>query len=232
MGYHNSLLPSLSLSRELIEQRTTAFPRTAKGTRPDVRIVDLDSGRIVIKDFRRSAPLFRLLIAPILIRRETGALRALDGSVGIPRFLGRIDRDAFAMEYLDGRPGNESDALPNDFYDALRAVVEAMHSAGIAHCDLRAVGNILVGSDGRPYLVDFAACAFRGRGINPITRRIFELFALADLNAVLRLKRRLSPQLLTEEDRAQLAQLLPFEKEARALSKGARKLIRLVLARR
>jgi len=222
------------LSRKTVEANTTEYYRTAEGTRPDLRVVTSDNGKLVVKDFKRSDFLFRVIVGPILIRREFGALRNLLGVTGIPQLAGRIDRYAFAIEHISGMSLDRvpSGALSSEFYSGLRSVIDEMHSRGIAHCDLRSRGNVMLGDDGKPYVVDFAACVFRGRGINPFFRWLFHQFVLADNNAVLRIKKRLSPELLTEQDKIDLATPLPFERPARAFGENVRNITRKLLTRK
>ncbi len=221
------------LRRNAIEENTVGYYRTASGTRPDLRVVDLDGRRLIVKDFRGSDRLFRALIGPILIRREMGALRRLLGVDGVPRLVGRIDRHALAMEHISGRSLDtvEPGALDDGFYQRLQEVIDAMHSRGVAHCDLRSRGNVMLGDDDRPYIVDFAACVFRGRGLNPLIRWVFGHFVLADRNAVLLVKQRMSPELLTDEDRSLLARELPFERPAKFIGESVRRLTRRLLTR-
>jgi serine/threonine protein kinase len=221
-------------SRELIERNTVDLLRTAGGTRPDLRVVKLEDRTIVVKDFKRSDFLFRAIVGPVLIRREFGAMRNLTGVQGIPQLVGRMDKYALAMEHISGISLEHISqrVLTNEFYMELARVVCDMHSRGVAHCDLRSRGNVILGDDGRPYVVDFAACIYRGRGINPFTRWLFSQFVLADNNAVLRIKQRLSPELLTEEDRAELAVPLPFEAPAHIVGESVRKLTRRLLTGR
>jgi hypothetical protein len=221
------------LSRKHIESNTVEYYRTAGGTRPDLRVVDTDEGRVVVKDFRKSDFLFRVIVGPILIRREAGALRKLDGVTGIPRFMGRIDRYALAIAHVPGVSLDKTteNPLTNGFYTDLRTVIDDMHGRGVAHCDLRSRGNVMLGDDGRPYVVDFAACVFFGRGINPFFKWLFGQFVLADRNAVLRIKKRLSPELLSEEETAELATPLPFERPARAFGETVRRITRKLLTR-
>lgn len=224
----------IRLQRKAVEDNTVEFYRTAGGTRPDLRVVAIDDRRMVIKDFRRSDFLFRVIVGPILIRREFGALRNLVGVRGIPQLVGKMDRYALAMEHVPGtslehvQPG----VLTSDFYASLRMVIDDMHARGVAHCDLRSRGNVMVGEDGSPYVVDFAACVYRGRGINPFFRWLFGQFVLADNNAVLRIKQRLSPELLTEADQVELATPLPFEVPARRFGECVRNLTRRFLTKR
>ena len=222
------------LSRKQIEECTVDFYRRAGGTRPDLRVVDYNSTQIVIKDFKHSDFLFRVIVGPILIRREYGALRNLIGVNGIPQLIGKLDRYAVALEHVPGRslehitPG----VLDDNFYSNLRKVIDDMHSRGVAHCDLRSRGNVMLSDDGMPYIVDFAACVYRGRGINPFFRWLFKQFVIADENAILRIKHRLSHELLTEDEKQKLAKPLPFERPARFIGENIRNITRKLLTRR
>ena len=229
-------------SRAAIEKNTIDFYRTASGTRPDLRVVEIDGRRLIVKDFSRGDRLFRAIVGPILIRRELGALKKLAGIAGVPQLVARIDRYALAMDHIAGAPlssrleggkrGVEPGTLGSEFYTRLREVIDAMHSRGVAHCDLRSRGNVMLGEDGQPYVVDFAACAFRGRGINPFTRWVFDQFVLADRNAVLLVKQRMSPELLTDDERAELVRELPFERPAKFIGENVRTITRRLLTRR
>lgn len=222
------------LTRELYESNVVSYYRRAGGTRPDLCRVCVDDESIVVKDFKRSDPLFRLVVGPILIRREFGALRNLMGVEGVPQLVGKIDRYAVAMQHIQATRVDEIDPalLDNGFYKSLLGVIERMHARGVAHCDLRSRGNVMRGEDGSPHVVDFAACVYRGRGINPFTRWLFGQFVLADRNAVLLLKRRLTPDLLTDSEKAELARPLPFERPAKFVGENVRKLTRRLLTRR
>ncbi len=51
---------------------------------------------MVVKDIIGLHALARLSFGRLIMRREERVLRVLDGTPGVPRYLGRIDRDAFA----------------------------------------------------------------------------------------------------------------------------------------
>lgn len=199
-----------------------------------MRVVDLPGGKIVVKDFKKSSPAFSLFIGPVLIYRERCALRKLIGVEGVPRLISRIDRFAFAMEYLPGVSlDRQIDKAPTDeFYKDLARVVDDIHSRGVAHCDLYSRGNVILGDDGRPYVVDFAAGIMRGGRLNILMRTLFNQFVRADEKAVLRIKRRLSPGLLTEEEKRQLDTPLPLDRLARAFSAFFRKTVRLFFVKK
>ena len=221
------------LTRKMVEENTTGYYRTAEGTRPDLRVVKVDGRTIVVKDFRRSDFLFRTIVGPILIRREYGALRKLIGVRGIPQLVCKLDRYALAMEHIAGVSLEKVavGTLNSDFYEELKTILHRTHDHGVAHCDLRSRGNVMLGDDGNPYVVDFAACVYRGRGINPFIRWLFSQFVLADNNAILRIKKRLSPDILTEDEKTELATPLPFEHSAQVFGQTVRNLTRRFLTR-
>jgi hypothetical protein len=221
------------IPRKLMESCTVDYLRHAGGTRPDLRIVDLDGRKLVVKDFKHSDPLFRLVVGPVLIRREFGALRNLLGVQGVPHLAGVVDRYALAMELIPGRRLDHvpSDQLSQPYFDKLALVMDDIHVRGVAHCDMRSRGNAMLGDDGEPYVVDFAACVFRGRGFNPFFVWLFRQFALADRNAILRIKDRFASHLMTDEDRAELAKPLPLERPAKAFGESVRNITRKLLTR-
>lgn len=221
------------MTRAEIEQHTISFLRTAGGTRPDLRVIEIEGRRIVVKDFRRSAPFFRLLIGPLLIRRECGALIKLRDVDGFPKLIEKIDRYAMAIEHIDGLPLRDiKDPLPEGFFDKLTDVMRSSHGRGVAHCDLRSSGNVMITTAGEPRVVDFAACVMRGRGWNPLINFIFRQFAVGDLYAVLILKRKHSPDTLRPEEIERLATPLPYEWIAKKIGCEVRNITRKLLARR
>ena len=122
-----------AFSRKQIEENTVDRLRTAGVTRPDLRVTQLDGHRLVVKDFKRSDFLFRVIVGPILIRREFGAMRNLIGVRSVPQLLGGIDRYAFVMEYVPGTSLEhvEPGVLGNKFYVKLRETCD--HAARVGH---------------------------------------------------------------------------------------------------
>jgi hypothetical protein len=185
-----------------LRARAVAVYRAGAGSRPDVLRIRLDDGEVALKDYSASDVWFRRLIAPILIHREVRALRRLEGLPGVPRLIGQVGRRALVLEHVDAVPAKtlNPSAITPELFARIEGVVRATHRRGVAHCDLRASGNILVGADGQPYLVDFVAHVGRGGRWNVIGRWAFARFCQADLAAVVRLKRRLAPELLSPDD--------------------------------
>lgn len=150
---------------------------------------------MVVKDFAPRSAFVRRVLAPLIHRREIRAYRVLAGSRAVPRFLGRIDRLAFAVEYRPGRRMSRKLAgrVPVSFLDDLERAIRAMHARGVVHLDLRHRSNVMVGDDGSPVLIDFAsAVCFRPGGLG--ARRLLPWLAAVDLGALRKWRVRLEPQ--------------------------------------
>jgi predicted Ser/Thr protein kinase len=224
------------LSLEELRARARAVYRRGGGTRPEVLLVGLDGRQAILKDYTRSDPWFRRLVGPLSVRREARALKQLQGVRGVPRLLGTIGRHALLLEFVPGEAARtlKRGALGPEFFERFYRLLEEIHRHGVAHCDLRSQGNILVGPDGQPWMVDFTAHFRRGRRWNPAARWLYGKFCQADRVAVARLKKSLAPELLTVEEKAALARdrKTPLERVARAIGKSIRNASRLLLTKR
>jgi hypothetical protein len=123
-------------------------------------------GDVVCK-FNRVQPILWLPMRWLgrwLAARERTMLRRLAGLRGIPEECGPVTssgqllRHAVAHDYVPGRPPNSRQRPPNAFFPELIGLLNQIHRRGIAYVDLHKRENMLVGEDGRPYLVDFQVC--------------------------------------------------------------------------
>lgn len=102
-------------------------------------------------------------------RREAHALRLLAGLPGIPVGLGEVRhagkplRHAVAHEFIPGRPLRRKDHVAAPAFAALEELLTEVHRRGMAYVDLHKRENILVGDDGRLYLLDFQICFYMHR---------------------------------------------------------------------
>jgi serine/threonine protein kinase len=165
---------------------------------PDVFLVETATGRCVVKDFSPRGSFVRGVLGPWLIDREVRAYNALASHPSVPRYLGRLDRMAFVVEY---RPGERisrhlRDTVPRDFMSRLERAISLMHRLGVVHLDLRHRSNVLVGEDGEPILIDFASavCA-RPRGLR--ARTLLAALASIDRYAVEKWRARIAPESAT-----------------------------------
>ena len=87
---------------------------------------------------------------------------------GIPGKAGRIDRFAFALEFVPGKAIERDEVLPASFFTDLERLLRELHGRGVVHLDLRHKGNILASDKGEPFLLDFNwSFAFEKEGTSP-----------------------------------------------------------------
>jgi hypothetical protein len=68
---------------------------------------------------------------------------------------GSRQRHAVAHDFIAGHPLRRGELLGDDFFQALRQLLDGVHRHQMAHVDLHKRENIIVGDDRQPYLIDF-----------------------------------------------------------------------------
>ncbi|MBX2848268.1 MAG: hypothetical protein KTR16_08110, partial [Acidiferrobacterales bacterium] len=214
-----------------LHQHATRCFRQGGGSRPDVLLVEIDGHKAVLKDQNSADTLFALFVGPILTWRECKALNKLSYVDCIPDLLHRPCARSFLMSY---HPSEQITRLSNikvdwpAFFDKLELAIADIHKAGVAHNDLRNPTNTLVTPDGNPVLVDLVAAFCQGRKWNLINQWIFNKFCQVDKSAITKLKSKLAPQLLNQND-VQAEQIAgPVGMALRSLGQKIRKLSRLL----
>lgn len=175
--------------------------------------------RIVVKINRRIDP-FTRLAGRYLAFREVRAYSKLADVPNVPALVGRVTSTGFAHAFAVGEPLSKSSKVPDAFFDQLMSLVNELHRRGMAYVDLNKPENVILGDDGRPYLIDFqihfdAAAWWPGL----VGRWLLGIFHRGDVYHVLKHKRRLRPDLLTDADRAALEHRGFFIRLHRTLTK-------------
>ena len=125
------------------------------------------AGRDVVCKFNRVQPIPGFPARELggwLARRESRALAHLGGLDGVPNLCGPVHvggrrlANAVAHDFIPGNPLGINERPDDRFFPRLRALLAAIHARHIAYVDLHKRENIVVGDDGRPYLVDFQVC--------------------------------------------------------------------------
>ncbi len=125
------------------------------------------AGRDVVCKFNRTQPISGFPARELggwLARRESRALAHLGGLDGVPKLCGPVHvggrrlANAVAHDFIPGHPLGMGERPDDRFFPRLRALLESIHARHIAYVDLHKRENIVVGDDGRPYLVDFQVC--------------------------------------------------------------------------
>ncbi len=173
-----------------------------KGNRfgkPDLNRVRVGERILMVKDVKNKNFFFRWTIGLWLIQNEWRVYSRLIGIEGIPNAVERIDRFAFAIEYIPGSPIRRGEDLPSSFFADLGKALREVHSRGVVHLDLRHKGNILISENGRPFIIDFnSSFSFGEKGF--FRRFLFPALRWVDYGGLLKLKERVSPSLMTPEE--------------------------------
>lgn len=196
--------------------RSRAVLRERSSTRPVLWLVEENGAEAVVKDFSRNGFLFRNTIGRFLVWREEKAYRKLKGLTGVPSLYRVICGFALVMERIHGESLEnleERKKLPKGYFDDLERIMAAVHGRGVAHCDLKRAPNLLLGSDGKPHVVDWSAAVSRRElPIFPLNL-IYRRFLQDDLRAITKMQLRhcpeaISPERLAEYYRRSRAEIL------------------------
>lgn len=191
-------MDSVKMKREDFQNSSCLMKGNAFG-KPDLHRVEVAGRTLMIKDVRRTNLFFRSTLGLWLIDKEWKIYSRLAGIQGIPKAVERIDRFAFAMEFVPGRPIGRGETLPPSFFSGLERVLREIHARGVVHMDLRHKGNVLLSERGDPFLIDFnSSLSFKEKGV--LHRFLFPLLRWVDYGGLLKLKQRVSPALMTPEE--------------------------------
>lgn len=197
-------------------------------------------GRLAVLKLGRQSDLASIpmrWLGRFLTGRESAIYTLLSDTPGVPRLIGTIqDGTGFLHEFVPGHALERDERVGDSFFDELFGLLRRLHDMHIAYVDLNKRQNVLVGDDGRPYLIDFQISLHLPpvgwRGIGPL-RWLLARFQQADWYHAHKHKRRLRPDLLTPAERALVENLSVWIRlhrlVARPLTNLRRKLLRRLL---
>ena len=159
----------------------------------------------IFKDFGSRAFVVRHTVGRFLLGREVRALSQLEGLPGIPSQAFRVDALSMAARFVPGRALADTPDGPfaTEFLLALEALLRQVHARGLVHLDTRGGGNLLIGPDGTPGIIDFQA-ALSTRWMPRALRGWFEDM---DLSGIYKKWQRWQPDTLGDERQALLDRL-------------------------
>jgi hypothetical protein len=121
------------------------------------------AGKITCK-FNRKQPVLGCSmrwLGRLLADNERMTLERLDDVPNIPKSMGDVHVEgehwpnAIARIFIEGHPLGRNERVSPTFFPELKGILETMHARRIAYVDLHKRENIIVGADGKPYLIDF-----------------------------------------------------------------------------
>lgn len=160
-----------------------------RGYQGAVYLVDSRDGPVIVK--KAIGRGLTRAIRRAMLRREHYIYQLIREVPGVPRCHGLRDGEELVLEFIDGQSLREARPPPAgrvQFFAELLEVIQALHRAGVAHGDLKRKDNILLGRDGRPYLIDFGTAVSAPPGAGFLRRLLFRQMRRVDLNAWVKLK--------------------------------------------
>src|SRR5690606_2418709 len=143
-----------------------------------------DDYDLVIKDYSHCPAIVRKTVGRLFIAHEAKTLKRLQGIQGVAPQGYKLSDLMLAYPYTEGSSlsvlRRRGKRLPPAFFRELEGTVRQMHQRGVVHLDMRNLGNILCGQDGRPYLIDFQSALSFAR----LPRWLQPLLRATDLSGV------------------------------------------------
>ena len=204
---------------------------------------DAEGQRAIVKMSRRSS-LFGLPMrwaGKLLTRKERRVLQAMVEAPGIPRDLGMVEAEGenpdtiAARQYIAGVTLDQHKGpVRDDFFDMLDYLLSTLHREGFAYVDMNKADNILVGDDGRPYLIDYQIHHGKGVPMKKLwwpARMVLKRFQVADRYHLAKHKLRYRPDLYPGGE-AELDRLRPWSVRVhRAVTRWPQRLRRGLLVK-
>ena len=132
----------------------------------------------------------------MLCRRERKIIDQLRDIDQLPKLLDTFD-NGLAYHYIEGQSLDERPILPDHFFYHLGKLLDAIHRRNICYVDMNKRGNILIGKDHRPYLIDFQISLYLPRHWSGFLKHAFQK---EDRYHLLKHKRRFRPDLLKPDE--------------------------------
>ena len=172
-----------------------------------VLLFEGDGLKLVIKSAMGRGPVRKARQATL--EREYAAYQRLKGVEGVPACYGLLAGRYLTMEFIEGTAYRHATWQDRDQWFAdLLLVIQAFHSRGVSHGDLKSKTNMIVGSDQKPYIIDFGTTFLHKDGFHPLNNHFFEYGKRLDINAWVKHKYHGRYKNASEEDR----QLLNYSK--------------------
>ena len=164
---------------------------------------------LIVCKFHRRAGFYGVPLAwlgRLAAAYEAAMLRCVEGLSGVPKLRGKPSETVVARDFIKGRPLHRDMRVDDEFFPRLLELLGNIHARGVAYVDLEKAENILVGDDGRPYLIDFQVAFHvpsRFLGETTLARLMRRYIQQSDMYHAVKHFRRVRPDLLTPEQVAQ-----------------------------
>ena len=138
-----------------------------------------------------------------LARREMGFYSQLQDLPGIPRLIAKLGENGFIHGYVPGPTLLEcsKDSIDDGFFDRLVDLMGALHQRGMSYMDANKRDNVIVATDGQPYLIDFQiSWRPKSRGPGSLSNWALLFMQRMDFYHLFKHKSRLRPDLMRPQE--------------------------------
>jgi len=167
-----------------------------------------------------------------ICQNEVENLLKLKGIRGIPKYLGKYEKVGLIYEFIEGVSLDEKPTLPDGFFDELEKLLVEIHRRNIAYIDMNKQGNILLGCDNLPHIIDFQISQriyWPVCFLLPLSRTILKYFQREDFYHLKKHKRRLAGHLMSEQEKRESRKRSFLIKLHRAIFRPLTRLRRKIL---
>mgnify|MGYP001819865287 CR=1 FL=1 len=172
-------------SRAQLDEADKTYLTHGAPFKADVTVIDIGDGPMVVKDFAPRA-WWRRLIGWLEVNRECRAYAYLGPLPFFPGFYGCVDRDALAVERIEGvalARSPDRGEKREDYLTQIRSALDRLAEAGFLHLDARNNKNLLLTPEGRVVFIDLAGSYWvRPGGIGyRLLRPVIDLYYEANI---------------------------------------------------
>ncbi|NME36821.1 MULTISPECIES: hypothetical protein [Fusobacterium] len=152
---------------------------------------------LTIKDFSTSPWILKNTLGRIFVKREGNSLKKLEENPSVTKNIIFLSKYTLAFDFIKGKPLKSflDNSIEKEFFLELEKNVIEMHKKDIVHLDLRNLGNIIVGENYYPYLIDFQSCI----SIKWLPQKLKDLIKGADITGIYKCWSRKCKEPLDEE---------------------------------
>lgn len=138
-----------------------------------------------------------------MCEREIANLKRVADLKTVPHLLDCYGNCGMVYEYIEGKGLDQPQQLSEDFFEKLRFLLKELHRRNIIYVDMNKRDNIIVGDDGEPYLIDFQISVHLPSRIlisQKLSERLLNFLKTADIYHLYKLKRKIQPEHLTQQE--------------------------------
>lgn len=155
---------------------------------------------LTIKDFSGSPWFMRVTFGKLFIKNEGNIMKKLINNPSVAKGVNFLSSCTLAFSFIEGSPLKPltPGTVSKEFFCKLENSIKQMHEVGVVHLDLRNEGNVILGQDGNPYMIDFQSAL----GTKYLPHKLKDILEKVDISGVYKIwKNKCSSPLSKENEK-------------------------------